>query len=124
MSDVPLHDLFVRTMIRGKGLADSAHRATVAQHVTSPGAADSSSSLRTVHAAMPRREKVHAHHAGRGARHRDVNKHIADGTITKTMDEVMSALKARGRHFYAHNGHRAMTLVVDAEDEASIVSMS
>ncbi len=51
------------------------------------------------------------------------NKHIADGTITKTMDEVMSALKPEAAYFYAHNGHRAMTLVVDAEDEAAIVTM-
>ncbi len=51
------------------------------------------------------------------------NKQIADGTMAKTMDEVMGALKPEAAYFYAHHGHRAMTLVVDAEDEASIVSM-
>jgi hypothetical protein len=51
------------------------------------------------------------------------NKNIADGSMTKTMDEVMGALKPEAAYFYAHNGHRAMTLVVDAEDEAAIVSL-
>jgi len=51
------------------------------------------------------------------------NKQIADGSLAKTMDEVMGTLKPEAAYFYAHNGHRAMTLVVDAQDEASIVTM-
>jgi hypothetical protein len=45
------------------------------------------------------------------------------GSIAKAMDEVMGTLKPEAAYFYAHNGHRAMTLVVEAEDEASIVTM-
>jgi hypothetical protein len=51
------------------------------------------------------------------------NKQLTDGSMSKTMDEVMGALKPEAAYFYAHNGHRAMTLVVDAPDEASLVTM-
>jgi hypothetical protein len=51
------------------------------------------------------------------------NKHIADGSMVKTMEEVMGTLKPEAAYFYARNGHRTMTLIVDAEDEASVVTM-
>jgi hypothetical protein len=51
------------------------------------------------------------------------NKVISEGTLAKTMEEVLSALKPEAAYFYPHNGHRAMTLVVDTPDEASIVPM-
>jgi hypothetical protein len=51
------------------------------------------------------------------------NKHINDGDLSKTMDDVLGALKPEAAYFYAHNGQRAMTLVVDAPDEASLVTM-
>ena len=51
------------------------------------------------------------------------NKQITDGTIAKTMEEVMGALKPEAAYFYAHNGHRAMTFVADMPDEASLVAM-
>ena len=51
------------------------------------------------------------------------NKQIAEGAMEKALDEVIGALKPEAAYFYAHHGHRAMTLVVDAPDEASIVSM-
>lgn len=50
------------------------------------------------------------------------NKRITDGTIAKTMEEVMATLKPEAAYFYAHNGHRAMTLVTDLPDEASVVT--
>ncbi|HEU5356045.1 MAG TPA: hypothetical protein VFU65_16345 [Actinocrinis sp.] len=51
------------------------------------------------------------------------SKAIADGTMGKSMEEVLGMLKPEAAYFYPHNGHRAMTLVVDAPDEASIVTM-
>jgi len=50
------------------------------------------------------------------------NKRITDGTIAKTMEDVMAALKPEAAYFYAHNGRRAMTLVADLPDEASVVT--
>ena len=50
------------------------------------------------------------------------NKQITDGTIAKTMEEVMATLKPEAAYFYTHNGHRAMTLVTDLPDEASVVT--
>ena len=50
------------------------------------------------------------------------NKQISDGTIAKTMEEVMGALKPEAAYFYAHDGRRTMTLVADVPDEASIVT--
>jgi hypothetical protein len=51
------------------------------------------------------------------------NRQISDGSMAKTMDEVMGTLKPEAAYFYAHNGHRAMTLVVDAADEAALVTL-
>jgi hypothetical protein len=51
------------------------------------------------------------------------NKLLTDGSIGKTMDEVMGALKPEAAYFYTRNGHRTMTFVVDAADEASLVTM-
>ena len=51
------------------------------------------------------------------------NKAISGGTLTKTMEEVLGVLKPEAAYFHPHNGHRAMTLVVDTPDEASIVPM-
>ena len=51
------------------------------------------------------------------------NKMISEGGMSKSMEEVLGALKPEAAYFYPHNGHRAMTLVVDAPDEASLVTM-
>jgi hypothetical protein len=51
------------------------------------------------------------------------NKQIAEGTMEKAMEEVFNAIKPEAAYFYAHNGHRAMTMVVDAPDEASLVTL-
>lgn len=51
------------------------------------------------------------------------SKAIADGSMGKSLEEVLGTLKPEAAYFYPHNGHRAMTLVVDAPDEASIVTM-
>ena len=51
------------------------------------------------------------------------NKQITDGSMGKSLEEVLGMLKPEAAYFYAHHGHRAMTLVVDAPDEASIVTM-
>ena len=51
------------------------------------------------------------------------NKQITDGTIAKTMEELMGTLKPESAYFYAHNGHRAMTIVADMPDESSVVTM-
>lgn len=51
------------------------------------------------------------------------NRLIADGTIDKTMEEVLGTLKPEAAYFYPHNGHRAITLVVDTPDEASLVTL-
>ena len=51
------------------------------------------------------------------------NKTIAAGSMEKTMEELLGTLKPEAAYFYPHNGHRAMTLVVDAPDEASIVTL-
>ncbi|HEU5427242.1 MAG TPA: hypothetical protein VFU74_10225 [Actinocrinis sp.] len=51
------------------------------------------------------------------------NKLISDGTMGKSMEELLGTLKPEAAYFYPHNGHRAMTLIVDAPDEASIVTM-
>jgi hypothetical protein len=48
---------------------------------------------------------------------------IADGTMSKSMEELLGMLKPEAAYFYPHNGHRAMTLVVDMPDEASLVTM-
>ncbi|HZP50009.1 hypothetical protein [Actinocrinis sp.] len=50
------------------------------------------------------------------------NKQIGDGSMGKAVEEVLSTLKPEAAYFYPHNGHRAMLLVVDLPDEASIVS--
>ncbi|MFE9425503.1 hypothetical protein ACFYNO_21335 [Kitasatospora sp. NPDC006697] len=51
------------------------------------------------------------------------NKLISSGSIQQTMGELMGALKPEAAYFYAANGHRAMTLVVDLADESSVVSV-
>jgi len=51
------------------------------------------------------------------------SKAIADGTMSKSMDEVLGMLTPEAAYFYPRNGHRAMTLVVDMPDEASLVTM-
>lgn len=51
------------------------------------------------------------------------NSLITEGTIGKTMEEVLGTLKPEAAYFYAHDGRRAMTLVVDTPDEASLVTM-
>jgi hypothetical protein len=50
------------------------------------------------------------------------NKLISNGTIQQTMNELMGTLKPEAAYFYAANGHRAMTLVVDLADESAIVT--
>ncbi|PYC76781.1 hypothetical protein C7C46_21605 [Streptomyces tateyamensis] len=50
------------------------------------------------------------------------NKLISNGELQQTMGELMGTLKPEAAYFYAMNGHRAMTLVVDLPDESSIVT--
>ncbi len=50
------------------------------------------------------------------------NKLITSGSIGKVMSEIMDTLKPEAAYFYAQNGHRAFTLVVDLADEASVVT--
>lgn len=50
-------------------------------------------------------------------------KSIADGSMGKTLEEVLGTLKPEAAYFHPHGGHRAMTLVVDAPDESSIVTL-
>ncbi|MBS2964740.1 hypothetical protein KGA66_16905 [Actinocrinis puniceicyclus] len=52
------------------------------------------------------------------------NKQIADHSMAKTMEEVLGTLKPEAAYFHALHGHRAMTLVVDAPDEASLATMA
>lgn len=51
------------------------------------------------------------------------SKSIADGSMSASMEELLGMLKPEAAYFYPHNGHRAMTLVVDMPDEASLVTM-
>lgn len=51
------------------------------------------------------------------------NKQIVDGSMAKTLEEVLGTLKPEAAYFYPRNGHRNMTLVVDVPDEASLVTM-
>ncbi len=51
------------------------------------------------------------------------NKQISDGSMAKTVEELLGALKPEAAYFYPHNGHRSMMLVVDMPDEASIVTL-
>jgi hypothetical protein len=52
------------------------------------------------------------------------NQQIADGTIGKTLDGIMGKLQPEASYFYALNGARAMTLIVDAPDNASLPSLA
>ena len=38
------------------------------------------------------------------------------------MEEVLGTLRPEAAYFYPHNGHRAMMLVVDVRDKASVVT--
>ena len=51
------------------------------------------------------------------------NRQISDGSMGKSLEEVLGALKPEAAYFYAHGGHRAMMFVVDAPDEASLVTL-
>jgi hypothetical protein len=51
------------------------------------------------------------------------NKMIASGEMSKQLEEILGALKPEAAYFYPRHGHRSMTLVVDAADEASLVTM-
>lgn len=51
------------------------------------------------------------------------NRTVADHTMGKTLEDVLGMLKPEAAYFYPYHGHRAMTLVVDAPDEASLVAM-
>lgn len=50
------------------------------------------------------------------------NKEILDGSMAKTMEEMLGRLKPEAAYFFPHNGHRNMTLVVDMPDESSLVT--
>jgi hypothetical protein len=51
------------------------------------------------------------------------NELVASGRISEVMDKVMGTLKPEAAYFHPAAGHRAMTLVVDLPDEASIVTI-
>ncbi|TQF02204.1 hypothetical protein E6W39_07885 [Kitasatospora acidiphila] len=50
------------------------------------------------------------------------NKLISNGSVQQTMNELLGTLKPEAAYFYAANGRRAMTLVVDLADESAIVT--
>ena len=49
---------------------------------------------------------------------------ISDGRIKDVLDGIMSRLKPEAAYFHGRNGRRAVTLVVDAPDSASIPSLA
>ncbi|GAA1947669.1 hypothetical protein [Kitasatospora viridis] len=50
------------------------------------------------------------------------NKLVSTGAIRQTMDELMELLKPEAAYFYAADGRRAMTLVVDLAKESDLVT--
>ncbi|MFI5529833.1 hypothetical protein ACIA8O_14965 [Kitasatospora sp. NPDC051853] len=50
-----------------------------------------------------------------------INQRIADGTLTKTLQGIMSHLKPEAAYFCPTGGHRCAYLFVDLPDEASLV---
>ena len=48
------------------------------------------------------------------------NRLITDGTLPQVVEGILAALEPEAAYFHARDGHRAMTMVVDLADEASI----
>ncbi|MFD0257556.1 hypothetical protein ACFXKJ_34790 [Kitasatospora indigofera] len=51
------------------------------------------------------------------------NRLITDGTLPKVMGGLMETLKPEAAYFYARDGRRCATFVVDLADEAGIPSL-
>jgi hypothetical protein len=51
------------------------------------------------------------------------NRLIKDGTLPKVMGDLISALEPEAAYYYARDGRRCATLVIDLADEASIPSV-
>ncbi|MET8545453.1 hypothetical protein ABZW03_33175 [Kitasatospora sp. NPDC004799] len=52
------------------------------------------------------------------------NKLITDGTIAEGIQQTLAQLKPEAAYFLSRHGRRAMVLVVDVADEASIPSLA
>ncbi|MGH6657604.1 MAG: hypothetical protein ACRDVE_20655 [Actinocrinis sp.] len=52
-----------------------------------------------------------------------VNQHMTDGSMSKSLDEMMTGLKPEAVYFATRNGQRMATLVVDLPDSSSLVPM-
>ncbi len=48
------------------------------------------------------------------------NEILQAGRIGEVMEGILGTLRPEASYFYARNGHRAFTLVVDAADSASL----
>ncbi|MFI6152588.1 hypothetical protein ACIBCA_07845 [Kitasatospora sp. NPDC051170] len=50
------------------------------------------------------------------------NKLIKDGTAAQAIQQILGQLKPEASYFHARNGRRSMVLIVDLEDEPSVVT--